>query len=113
MTGLFICITLAAAGAVIAGVSSYFGVKSVRGYMGWDIGWVLAATLGWLMLLVFGIIAIAVPASASYDETVCRNYGEATNRETQFIHTGFFSWECQVQTDEGWVSTDQIIKVDE
>lgn len=56
------------------------------------------------------LIALLVPR---HDQTVCERFADASGRETKFEHYSFWSWECLVETDEGWVSRGNIIKVDD
>lgn len=77
---------------------------------GWT--WVLAAILG-ITLLASSITGGIQHYAPQYDERVCARFADESGRETKFARYGFWSWECLVETDGGWVSRDRIIKVDD
>lgn len=59
------------------------------------------------------VVLVTTPASYGHAERACARYGTQTERDTKMIRTTFWSWDCVVLTDEGWVSTDAIVKVDD
>jgi hypothetical protein len=89
---------------------------------------ILALVLGWFTdfdetvgtgTVVFGAILLIVAAffwivawlyvpAASYSENKCGAYGEQTERETRFARYTHWSWDCLVNTDEGWIPKDQL-----
>lgn len=84
---------------------------ATKGYMWkdrWALGWVPAAVVA----VVFGALFTINLMVPRYERGLCTRWGEATERETRFIRPGYWSWDCLVRTSEGWVSTDQIMKVE-
>jgi hypothetical protein len=64
-------------------------------------------------VVVTGLIFTINLYGPHYSERACARWGAATERETRFIHPTYWSWDCVVRTDEGWVSTSAIVKVDD
>jgi uncharacterized membrane protein len=79
--------------------------------------WKMKYVFGWigamLLFLVFGSIFIINLWVPIYSEHACVRWGEETDREVRFIHPTYWSWSCTVHTNEGWVSKDAIVKVDD
>lgn len=79
----------------------------------WRGPFVLGIVISWVVAgiaLVITCIATFVPA---YEEGVCEKWGTQVERETRFIRTNFWEWGCYVNTDEGWIGTDKMVKVDD
>ncbi len=78
-------------------------------------GWIGSAAISLALLAVgaTGGLTLAVNAWANYDESVCGAYSDATERVTRFARLNHWEWDCLVQTDDGWVSRDAIVKVDD
>lgn len=96
--------------AVIGAVWGHFNTDR---YGMWPVvSWVFVG-VGLVVGALALVFAVLVPMTASYDETVCERYGQASEREVMFERYGFGSWDCLVETDEGWVSTSRITKVDD
>jgi hypothetical protein len=82
-------------------------------YSGATVGWAIGSILAGLAALALLLVAVIVPVEASYDETECRKWGESSDREVRFERWSSFSWSCFVNTEDGWVSKDSIVKVED
>lgn len=52
-------------------------------------------------------------ADYQYHQDECANYAAATDRAVRYERTGLSNFDCYVQTNEGWVTRDDIVKVDD
>src|SRR5690242_9048081 len=57
-----------------------------------------------ILAFTFALIASINTFVPPYSEGRCEYWDEQTGRDTKFIRNGFWSWDCYVQTDEGWVT---------
>lgn len=116
MNGLTINIIILAAALVVMLFCLWRGYESGKraGYMHmWDFQWCIAWVLC-AIIVVGAALALSINTlGAHVEETTCGKWGKAVEREVKFIRPSYWSWDCLIQTDEGWVSRDAIIKVDD
>lgn len=113
MDGQTITLLIAVFGLVVATFAVVWGTTHKDRYDMWPLSSWLLLPFG-LLIAAFGVLfAVFLPLSASYDESICERYGVVAEREVKFERYGYTSWDCLAETDEGWVSTSRIMKVEE
>jgi ABC-type Fe3+ transport system permease subunit len=85
-------------------------MKSNRELLGDVAWWCLCAT-------VIGVVSVAVFVGSFYglvslvkwdNRVSCNRYGDETERTVQFVEYHPFSWDCLVDTPDGWVTRDNV-----
>lgn len=115
MSGLYINAWVAVGSGALMVLFMVLGHRSKRSnhYNMWDSAWVLLAAIAGVVLFIAGLILVINEGTYAVDRTACREFSEAADRDTRFARYTYWSWDCLVETDEGWVSTEQIVKMDD
>lgn len=78
-----------------------------------DDGLEFLAFLGGFMLLFVGLVAAAIFGVTVLDRSqtsrACVAFEQQTGRETEFMSFTWWTYDCMVRTERGWVGIDAVV----